>query len=46
MKTFRFTFNGRDRFIDAEDIFAALVEFHALYKGVYIKQLLIFELDS
>lgn len=31
MKTFRFSFKGRNHFIDAETIFAAMVEFHALY---------------
>ena len=34
MKTFGFYFNGRQRYINADNIFAALVEFHALFEGV------------
>ena len=45
MKTFRFSFRGRDRFIDAENIFDAMVNFRALHEGANIQELLITELS-
>lgn len=33
MHTFQFSFRGRNRYFDAENIFAAMVMFHALHEG-------------
>lgn len=34
--TYRFAFRGRNRFIDAANIFDAMVQFHALHEGTTI----------
>ena len=31
LHTYQFAFRGRTRYIDAENMFAAMVEFHALF---------------
>lgn len=41
MKTWQFAFNGRAQYIDARNIFDAMVEFHALHEGIEMDQLII-----